>query len=78
MMVKTSPHLSMQSVARIKRAFVGDSADQSNPFHWETVALNLSGSEEYNPSMPWIMKLRHDKSVAVDLHTYIDDARITG
>ena len=38
----------------------------------------MSGSEDYDPSVPWISKLRHDGTIAVDVHVYIDDVRITG
>jgi hypothetical protein len=76
--LRSSPYLSVQSVTRIKRSFLGDSSDRKNPFHWVTVALNLPGSEEYNPAVPWITKRRYDNSIAVDLHIYIDDGRITG
>ena len=76
--LRSSPYLSVQAVTRIKRAFLGDTTDRENPFHWETVIVNLPGSEGYDPSSPWISKLRHDQRVAADLHIYIDDVRITG
>ena len=66
--LRSSPYLSVQSVTRIKRIFLGNTADRANLFHWETVVLNLPGSEGYDPSSPWISKLRHDKNVATDLH----------
>ncbi|KAI2508968.1 hypothetical protein MHU86_5463 [Fragilaria crotonensis] len=76
--LRSSPYLSVQSVTRIKQAFLGNPSDRENPFHWETVGLNLPGSEGYDPSVPWISKLRYDRTIAVDLHIYIDDVRITG
>jgi hypothetical protein len=41
--------------------------------------LNLPGSRQYDPSKPWVSKLRvSDNKVAADLFIYIDDGRVTG
>jgi hypothetical protein len=77
--LRSSPYLSVQSAARMKRAFLGNRRDEiSNPFQWDRVITNLPGTPEYNASLPWIMKARTDGLIAVDLHVYIDDVRITG
>jgi hypothetical protein len=40
--------------------------------------LNLPGSDDYNPELPWVSKVRADGSMAVDVHVYVDDLRVTG
>ena len=41
------------------------------------MVLNLLGMLGYNPSRPWVFKVRLDGSIAVDLYFYIDDGRST-
>jgi hypothetical protein len=38
---------------------------------------NLPGDEDYDPTLPWIAKMRHDRMVAADVHIYVDDCCIT-
>ena len=45
----------------------------SNPFQWESLMLNLPGSAEYKPSLPWVMQLRADNSVASGMTCFVDD-----
>ena len=40
--------------------------------------LNLLGTVDYNPSIPWITKRRRDESLASDLVGFVDDERIEG
>jgi len=56
----------------------GDRTDPQNPFAWEQVVLNLPGSESYDPSLPWVMKIRSDGHLACEVFVYVDDGRITG
>mmetsp|Transcript_6949 Transcript_6949/g.10555 ORF Transcript_6949/g.10555 Transcript_6949/m.10555 type:complete len:98 (+) Transcript_6949:1353-1646(+) len=35
------------------------------------------GSENYDPSLPWISKIDDEGLLACDLHQYVDDLRIT-
>ena len=76
--LKSSPYLAVQAATRVKRKFLGDHSDCNNPFCWNAVVLNLPGSPGYDPTMPWIRKVRDDGSIATDLHIYVDDERITG
>ena len=42
------------------------------------MVLNLSGSRTYDPSLPWVCKIRmSDGKVAADLFIYCDDGRVT-
>ena len=38
--------------------------------------LNLPGTEEYDPSLSWIAKLRQDGLLASDVFTFVDDERV--
>jgi hypothetical protein len=76
--LKCSPYLAVQAATRIKRKFLGDRGDRNNPFEWSQCILNMPGSIGYDPTMPWIRKVREDGCIATDLHVYVDDVRITG
>ena len=73
----SSPYQAVQTVTRAKRLMLGDSKDPSNPFRWEKVVINAPGNQDYNPRLPWIYKVREDGCIAADMHTYIDDNRVT-
>ena len=40
--------------------------------------LNLPGAGDYNPTLPWVMKVRFDNNLACEIYIYVDDGRITG
>ena len=40
------------------------------------IRLNLPGTADYNPTLPWILKIRKDGFVASDIAQYVDDVRI--
>eukprot|EP00980_Cylindrotheca_fusiformis_P019180 scaffold6510_cov122-Cylindrotheca_fusiformis.AAC.2 len=43
------------------------------------VRLNLPGSKEYDPTLPWVSKIRiDDGEIACDLFIYVDDGQVTG
>jgi hypothetical protein len=72
-----SPYQSVQTGTRGKQVILGDRTQASNPFHWETIVLNLPGDRSYDPRLPWIYKCRKDGLIVADLRTYIDDNRVT-
>jgi hypothetical protein len=73
-----SPYQAVQTATRGKRIILGDHTNPYNPFRWDEVIINAPGCYEYNPTLPWIYKLRQeDGLIAADLHTYIDDNRAT-
>jgi hypothetical protein len=76
--LRDSPYRSIQQLIRLKMDAYGDSRDRTNPFHWEKVVLNLPGSEDYRPDLPWVMKVRFDGHLACEVFVYVDDGRITG
>lgn len=57
----------------------GNPKDPANVFRYDKVTLNLLGSKDYNPSMPWAHKLRlSDGRIAADPLMFVDDARPNG
>ena len=72
-----SPYQAIQTATRGKRLMLGDHQDPTNPFRWDKVVLNMPGQHSYDPRLPWIYKKRKDGRIAADLHTYIDDNRVT-
>jgi hypothetical protein len=76
--LKCSPYLAVQAVTRLKRKFLGNQYDRNNPFAWAKCILNMPGSIGYDPTRPWIQKVREDGLIATDLHIYVDDVRLTG
>ena len=71
-----SPYSSLQGSARAKRVITGNSRDDDNPFAWHSIRLNLPGTSDYNPTLPWMLKIRKDGSVASNIAQYVDDVRI--
>jgi len=62
-----------------KEVVQGDPSNPSNIFHWDLISLNLPSSPSYDPSKPWVAKLRiSDSLIACDLIIYVDDERTIG
>ena len=55
-----------------------DRREPSNPFRWETVRLNLPGSAEYNPAVPWVFKVMNNSLVACKIYIYVNDGQLMG
>lgn len=57
----------------------GDPLNPSNVFRFDQVVLNLPGSTDYKPHLPWVYKLHStDNKIACDIFTYVDDECTTG
>ena len=75
---KCSPYLTCRDMKRVEPTLKGDRSDPNNVFRWDRVERNLPGSESYDPSLPWMYKVRRDGTMAADLFIYVDDLRPTG
>ena len=76
--LKSSPYQAVQAIMVAKEVVLGDRMDTKNAFRWDDVVLNLPGSASYDPSLPWVYKIRlSDGKIAADLFIYVDDGRIT-
>ena len=73
-----SPYRSIQWLLRLKMEACGDHTCHANPFHWDRVVLNLPGTRDYRPDLPWVMKLRWDGHLATEVFVYCDDGRCVG
>jgi hypothetical protein len=62
-----SPYQCVQTGSRGKRIILGDKDQESNPFQWKEIVLNLPGDSRYDPRMPWIYKRRRDGCIAADV-----------
>jgi len=73
-----SPYLAVQCMLWAEEIILGARGDESNPFHWARVELNLPGDKNYDPSKPWVAKVTHDDHLAADVFLYVDDASTVG
>jgi hypothetical protein len=68
-----------QAMGVAEEVIRGDPSDPTNVFCWDEVVLNLPGSDDYDPSKPWVTKYRmEDGRIAADLFIVVDDLRPTG
>ena len=57
----------------------GDRLDNSNPFFWDKLVLNLPCSDTFDPTMPWAYKLNLNyQKIAGAFVLFVDDMRVTG
>jgi hypothetical protein len=73
-----SPYNSIKMALVAEEVIRGDRFDTSNPFQWKIVKLNLPGTENYDPTGSWIIKMRDDGLIACELFTFVDDERVSG
>jgi hypothetical protein len=72
------PYQTIQGVLWAEDISVGDRHDHHHPFRFAVVSLNLPGSPTYNPSIPWVAKLRCPGGpLASDLFIYVDDCSVS-
>ena len=77
--LKSSPSQACQGMMVAEEVMLGDRQDSANPFRWDVVRMNLPGMKDYDPSLPWVSKVRlSDGAIAADIFIYVDDLRITG
>jgi hypothetical protein len=73
-----SPYNSIKMALVAEEVIRGDRFDLSNPFQWKIVKLNLPGTENYDPTGSWIIKMHEDGLIACELFTFVDDERVSG
>jgi hypothetical protein len=74
--LRDSPYQSLQWQVRLKFEVYGDRRDRDNPFNWEKVVFNLPVSKGYRSDLPWVMKVRFDGNLEVEIFVYVDDGRV--
>eukprot|EP00978_Attheya_sp_CCMP212_P007530 scaffold17431_cov52-Attheya_sp.AAC.1 len=77
--LRSSPYQAVQGVAFAEEVVRGGRTQPTNVFRWDRVILNLPGSDDYTPALPWVFKVRDDDgSIAADVHGFMDDFRTSG
>lgn len=76
--VKSSPYQAVQGMSVAEEVIRGNPNDESNVFRWDSVRMNCPGSPTYDPSKPWVSKVRKSGKIAADLVGYVDDLRPSG
>ena len=75
----SSPELAAKFYYLAKEYVRGDHTAMNNPLRWDSVTLNLIGSENYNPSLANVFKWdKTDRRPAGDIISYVDDLRAIG
>ena len=77
--LRPSPYQAVQSGLQLKSLALGNRKDETNVFRWAYVRLNLPGDPVYDPTLPWVSKVRTDGfTLAADVNSFVDDLRCTG
>jgi hypothetical protein len=77
--LKSSPYGCIRMDLLGEEVIRGCTDTPDNPFHFDRVQLNLPGSPDYNPSLPWVCKFNTVTGrIAGDMQSYVDDKRTTG
>lgn len=74
---KSSPYQTIRAMLWAEDVIRGDRLSDSNPLQWKYIRLNLPGSVFYDPTLPWVSKVRSDGILASDFYIYVDDCRST-
>jgi len=74
----SSSYVCTKAAALADEVAQGDRSDPKNLFQWANVVLNLPGSPNYTPQLPWVYRTRADGHMALDVSTYVDDMRSVG
>ena len=53
-----SPYQCCQGMMVLDEQIGGNRFDVNNVFWWDIIRLNLPGSPDYTPSLPWVSKVR--------------------
>jgi len=72
-----APYQATRAVTVLKRELYRNRRNKDDPFHWDSVLLNLPGTDGYEPHLPWIYKIRFDGCRAVEIVIFVDDARLS-
>jgi len=74
---RSSPYYAVRTFSYCVDLVRGNWTDATNPYSYSRIRLNLPGSKEYSPSLPWISKMQGDQESG-DIVTYMDDGRPYG
>ena len=70
---RASPYLACQGQSRVLEWAMKSPEDDSSPFQWSRVVLNLPTENPWDPSLPRVMLIWKDGELAARLVDYVDD-----
>ncbi|KAL7577190.1 hypothetical protein ACA910_003525 [Epithemia clementina (nom. ined.)] len=73
-----SPYQATRSAHRVKFLAMGNRDDPTNVFRWDRILLNIPRDDGYDPTQPWVSKVRVDGVLAANVYPYVDHMRETG
>jgi len=74
---RSSPYYAVRTFSYCVDMIRGNHLDSSNPYSYSGIRMNLPGSANYCPSLPWVTKMQGDKESS-DIIPYMDDGRPYG
>ena len=77
MKISPNPYMVTKDMLVIKREIRGKRLDEKNIFRLNIIFLNLPNMKDYNPTRPWVYKVRSGEKIVTGVFWYIDDGRIT-
>ncbi len=77
--MKNSPYVCIKGLLLALELMRGNTQDPGNPFHWDSIQLNLPGDPNYDPRRPRLQKVKGEaKQLAPLIVSYVDDMRAAG
>jgi hypothetical protein len=76
--LKPSPYFTIKATHLAYEVSNGDWHDPRNALQWDTVVLNLPGSDDYTPTHPWVYRITKSGDMAGSTPAYVDDLRPVG
>ena len=75
---RPAPEFAVRMMMRSVEIAKGEPDDETSPFCFSRVVLNLPGLPDYDPGMPRVYKVRKDGALACDVVVFVDDGRVLG
>ena len=76
--LRPSPYTAVKGILWADEVIKGRSKKSGQCFSMGTSQIESAWRRDYDPTLPWVSKVREDETLAADLFIYIDDLRPTG
>jgi hypothetical protein len=77
--MKPSPYNAVRYFYLAEEFARGNPEDPKNALRYDKVVLNLPGSDDFDPTLPMVMKWNNEADqIAADVITFVDDLRASG
>jgi hypothetical protein len=71
--LQSSPYQAVQAMGVAEEVVCGVRKVPTNVYPWDTVRMNLQGTSDYRPNIPWVSKYRlSDEKIAADLFIFVE------